>query len=127
MQCGAAIGPASWQGAKGILDEEKELPDDLDNASVYATVPDKHELDLGLRMVFRFVSDHAPDVYDQLRDLFNRRGAYGRYKDLLERRGLLEAWYQYEQKAIRDALNDWAEAEGLEGVEGARGTEGGGG
>lgn len=107
-----------WDTDTGDLEEE--LPEDVEDGTLYVCVPHKHDLDLGLRLVFRFVEANAPDAYDQVRGHFSRRGAYARFKDLLERRGLLEAWYSYEQQACEATLREWAESEGLDVVEGQR-------
>jgi hypothetical protein len=107
-----------WDTDSGDLEEE--LPEDVEDGTLYACVPHKHDLDLGQRLVFRFVEANAPDVYDEVRDYFSKRGAYARLKGLLERRGLLEAWYSYEQQACEAALREWAESEDLEVVEGQR-------
>lgn len=107
-----------WDTDAGDLEEE--LPEDVEDGTLYVCVPHKHDLDLGQTLVFRFVEANAPDAYDQVRGYFSRRGAYARFKDLLERRGLLQAWYSYEQQACEVALREWAESEGLEVVEGRR-------
>ncbi|GAB3656604.1 hypothetical protein [Ramlibacter alkalitolerans] len=98
----------------------EELPEDVKDGTLYACVPHKHDLDLGQRLVFRFIEANAPEAYEQVRGYFSRRGAYARFKDLLERRGLLEAWYSYEQQACEAALREWAESENLELVAGQR-------
>jgi hypothetical protein len=107
-----------WHTETGDLEEE--LPQDVQDETLYASVPHKHDLDLGQRLVFRFVEANAPDAYEQVRDYFSKRGAYARFKDFLERRGLLEVWYSYEQQAREVALREWAESEDLEVVEGQR-------
>jgi hypothetical protein len=107
-----------WDTDSGDLEEE--LPEDVADGTLYACVPHKHDLDLGQRLVFRFVEQNAPDAYDQVRGYFSTRGAYARLKDLLERRGLLEAWYAYEEEACESALREWAESEGLHIDEGQR-------
>jgi hypothetical protein len=107
-----------WDPAAAGLDEE--LPEDVDDGALYAGVPHKHDLDLGQALVFRFIEANAPEAYEQVRGYFSRRGAYARFKDLLERRGLLEAWSSYEQQAYEAALREWAESEDLELVEGQR-------
>ena len=48
-----------------------------------------------------------------MRGLFRQRGAYARFKDLIERKDLLEAWYRYEAKATERALREWALNNGL--------------
>jgi hypothetical protein len=107
-----------WHTETGELEEE--IPDDVEDETLYASVPHKHDLDLGQRLAFRFVQANAPDAYEQVRGYFSRRGAYGRFKDFLERTGLLDAWYAYEQQATESALREWAESEGLDVVEGQR-------
>ena len=53
-------------------------------------IRDKRELDLGKPLVLDFAREFLPDDYDEVRHIFSRRGAYRRYKNLLERRGALE-------------------------------------
>jgi hypothetical protein len=57
--------------------------------------------------VFRFTREFLPDDYDEVSQIFHRRGAYGRYKDLLSRKGLLDQWHQFEDKAAEEALREW--------------------
>lgn len=95
------------------LDEYIEVPDDVGDSSLYATVPGKHDLDLGKRLVLRFTALELPGSLDQVDAIFRRQGAYSRYKDLLEGHGLLEKWYRYEEAAIEAALREWAEGEGF--------------
>ena len=45
---------------------------------------------------------------------FHQRGAYGRFKDLLERKGMLEAWYECEAQAAEQALRAWSAENGLQ-------------
>ena len=39
-----------------------------------AEIPRKDDLDLGNRLVFRFVDTHVPDDYGRVRDVFSSRG-----------------------------------------------------
>ena len=107
-------GKFHWYSELG--DNFEELPDDIGDESRYAQVPHKNELDLGRRLVFRFVQEQAPELMDDVEDIFRRRGAYGRFKDLLDDRNLLQQWYAYEEKATRAALRAWCDenAVGLE-------------
>lgn len=111
-------GQIFWDTDTGDLEEE--LPDDVEDEALYARVPHKHDLDLGQRLVFRFIETNAAEAYDQVRGFFSKRGAYARFKDFLERRGLLDDWYSYEEQAAEAALREWAESEDLEVVEGQR-------
>jgi hypothetical protein len=47
------------------------------------------------------------------RFIFSKRGAYGRFKDLLDYRGQLDAWYEHERRAAERALREWAAENGL--------------
>jgi hypothetical protein len=49
--------------------------------------------------------------------MFRHRGAYRRFKELLEHQDLLEAWYDYERSKTLEALREWAQDEGIELVE----------
>lgn len=90
------------------MEELEELPDDLDDANAYFSVPHKNELDLGVRLVQCFVDEVLPEKSDEIRSIFRKRGAYARFKDLLEREDLLEAWYRYKAESTESALREWA-------------------
>jgi hypothetical protein len=79
-------------------DSGEEAPEDVGDDSLYLTVPSKSELDLGRNLALRFASEHLPQHSAKVRDFFGARGAYARFKDLLEERGLLDVWYTYESK-----------------------------
>ncbi|MEJ8849332.1 hypothetical protein [Variovorax rhizosphaerae] len=89
------------------------LPEDIEDGSVYIAVPDKRELGLGQQLVFAFVDEHLGASAHIVHDFFRRRGAYGRFKDLLERKGLLQAWYDFEAAETEKALRAWGEENGL--------------
>ena len=100
------------------MEEDEELPEDIGDPDKYITLPHKNEFDLGKRLVLRFCAGELSDEdYDKVEDIFTRKGAYARYKNLLESRGLLEAWYKYEEAETEAALREWAEEEGLKIVE----------
>ena len=90
-------------------DFEEELPDDTDDKTKYIVMPDKRDLDLGKRLVLRFASENLEDEFDAVYDIFRKKGAYGRFKDLLIRTKKLEAWYAFEAKATEEALREWCE------------------
>ena len=91
------------------LGDSDELPDDIDDASIYVSVPHKNHLNLGKRLVFEFVSEFLPDDYDQVSNIFRRKGAYSRFKRLLADRGKLDDWYSFEDERERRALLKWCE------------------
>lgn len=93
---------------------EEELPEDLEDPERYLTIPHKNELDLGGSLALRFVAQQFPAHYDQVEGYFRRRGAYARFKDLLEREGVLERWYAFEADAVEKALRQWCAENGLD-------------
>jgi hypothetical protein len=94
-------------------DEEEELPEDIDDEK-YIAIPHKNELDLGKALVLDFTHDYLPDEVAMIHAIFNRKGAYSRYKDLLEHRGMLEKWYEYESEKQEKALREWCESSSIE-------------
>lgn len=90
------------------------LPDDVGDESKYIAIPNRRELDLGVVLVFDFVRNESPEDADLVSDFFRKRGAYARFKDLLDSRQLLEKWYDYEQEAIRGAVLEWCRDNSLD-------------
>ena len=96
-----------------FADNDEELPDDIDDEN-YISIPDKRELDLGKPLVLDFAREFLADDYDEVRQIFSRRGAYRRYKELLVRRGALERWYDFSNKSEETALREWCAENGIE-------------
>lgn len=86
-----------------------ELPEDLDESDDYIDIPHKNDLDLGKPLVMDFVRSRCPEEIDRVLMIFSRRWAYGRFKDLLEQKALLDEWYVFEQQQTRQALLHWCE------------------
>ena len=104
-------GKIYWHSEFGNNDEE--LPDDIDDKK-YIPIPDKRELDLGKPLVMDFAREFLTDDYEEVRQIFSRRGAYRRYRDLLVRRGALERWYDFSSKSEETALREWCAENGIE-------------
>jgi hypothetical protein len=96
--------------------EEEDLPDDIDDSDRYLAVPSQRNLSLGRRLALAFAADEVPDDYGTVIGFFRRRGAYGRFKDLLDERGKLERWYEFESRATDEALAAWCAEHGIEPV-----------
>ena len=89
--------------------EQEQLPEDLETSDRYIEIPHKNDLDLGHELVRRFVDEHLAHRREEVDDVFRRRGAYARFKDLLAAEGCLEKWYAYEARAQCQALRDWCQ------------------
>lgn len=98
-------------------DEFGDLPPDLGDPERYVEVPDQHSLQLGRNVALDFAAQELPERYDEIERIFQRKGAFGRFKDLLERAGLLDRWYAFENEAAAAALRDWCDEVGLQLVD----------
>jgi hypothetical protein len=83
------------------------LPEDIDDPDKYITIPHKNDLELGKALVIEFTSKYFPEELDRVYSMFRSKGAYSRYKDLLERKGFLDEWYKYENERQKAALKEW--------------------
>ena len=108
-----ATGKIYWKPREEGVIDDLEIPDDLDDGDKYLPAPDKWSLDLGNQLVFDFTREFAPLRYDDIRRMFRRKGAYGRFKDFLEKEGLLDKWYRYQDEQTAKALAAWCEENGL--------------
>jgi uncharacterized protein UPF0158 len=95
-------------------DEMSELPDDIDDSDKYVKIPDKRELDLGKPLVLEFLRQTLPSEIDKVQRIFSARGAYARFKDLMDRKGALDQWYNFEAKAEEEALRMWCALNSIE-------------
>src|SRR5712691_4238864 len=97
-----------------LAGDVEELPDDIEESDKYVEIPDKRELDLGKPLALDFAREFLPDDFDKVRQIFSSRGAYARFKDLLEHRRALDRWYDFEAKAEESALREWCELNSIE-------------
>ncbi|MBL9088367.1 MAG: hypothetical protein JNM10_14600 [Planctomycetia bacterium] len=88
----------------GDLDAERERVEHPD----WVVMPTHPEIDTW-RIRDRFARSQAdPAAVEALSRALRQRGAYGRFRDEVDRRGLRDAWFAHEQAAfervVRDAL-----------------------
>ena len=100
-----------YRSEMGDLDE---IDDENLNWDKCIEIPHKNDLDLGQVLVFEFAQMHLPGDYDRLRQMFRRPGAYGRFKDLLDAKRLLETWYAFEGEREGQALRQWCKENEIE-------------
>jgi hypothetical protein len=93
---------------------EEEVPDDLETSDRYVAIPHKNDLDLGRNLVLRFVAQELPEHYNRVEGFFQRKGAYRRFKDLLESQAVPEKWYAFEAESTERALRDWCAENGIQ-------------
>ena len=96
------------------MGDSDELPEDIDDPEKYITIPHKNDLELGKALVIEFTSKYLSKELDRVYSIFRSRGAYSRYKDLLDRKGLLDQWYKYEDERQKAALKEWCRENNIE-------------
>ena len=96
------------------MGDSDELPEDIDDPDKYITIPHKNDLELGEILVIEFTSKYLPEELDRVYSIFKRKGAYSRFKDFLESKGLLKDWYEYENEKETVALKEWCKENNIE-------------
>lgn len=97
-----------------VMDLEEEIPADLETSDRYIPVPHKNDLQLGQSLALSFIDQEIPHEYNFAASLFRKRGAYRRFKELLQAEGLLEKWFAFEANASDMALQDWCKENNIE-------------
>jgi hypothetical protein len=92
-------------------DEDDDVPEDIETSDLYIALPHRRDLGLGRNLALSFVGEELPAALNEAHKMFDRKGAYGRFKHLLQANSLLDKWYVFEQSAVEAALRDWYEAE----------------
>jgi len=106
-----STGQLYYRSEMGDLDEIGEECFDYDTC---IDIPHKNDIGLGLELVFDFVEGHLPEESDRVQYFFRKRGAYGRYKGLLEEMGLLQKWFDFESQHEEEMLRQWCEENEIE-------------
>ena len=99
-------GKIIWHTEMG--DNFEELPDDLDDEK-YIEIPHKSELGLGKSLAIVFAYEKLPDKAQTIESFFRKRGAYPKFKSLLEDNDMLDQWYEFELQAQNKELREWCE------------------
>jgi ribosomal protein S18 acetylase RimI-like enzyme len=76
-------------------------------------IPHPNELDLGQKLVFEFVESFLPGDDERVRQIFRKRGAYGRFRGFLESKGMSDRWYDFENRRQEEALRKWIRENGI--------------
>lgn len=88
-------------------DRDEDFPDDVTDDKKYVMIPSERDLNLGIPLRLDFFRKHASGFYDEALAISRKPKAYGRLRELLERAGLLETWYNFQQEALYAALRQW--------------------
>ena len=99
-----STGKVYWQSEDS---EINEIPEGLLDSKDAIEIPQKNELCLGTELVFEFAGAKIPDDYEKIQDIFSSRGAYSKFKDFLESKGLVKDWYAFENESQEKAVRKW--------------------
>ena len=100
-----------------LIPTDEELPDDLETSDRYLALPHKNELHLGKNLALQFAADELRERRGEVAAMFSRKGAYRRFKELLDSTGLLHKWYRFEEAALEAALQEWCAENDVQIVE----------
>lgn len=98
------------------MGDSDDLPEDIYESEQYIEIPHKNELDLGKALVLDFTSMHLQSEIDKVYSIFRKKGAYSKFKNLLESKGLLDEWYKFEAKNQKEALIKWCEENNIKTI-----------
>lgn len=96
------------------IEQVDGIPEDLEDGSRYLAVPRKQDLGLGKPLALRFAEECLSSDLGEVRHIFSRRGAYQRFKSLLEHRHRLDDWFEYEARQTEEAVCRWAQEHGFD-------------
>ena len=89
------------------MGDSDDLPEDIEDSEKYIEIPHKNDLDLGKSLVIDFVSETCSELLGQANAIFRHKGAYSKFKTLLDSKGLLDDWYKYEDLRTKEKLRTW--------------------
>jgi hypothetical protein len=88
-------------------ESEDVMPDDLFTNDKYVEIPSTKEFGLGKPLAIEFTRNHLSSDLNRVYTLFSSSRAYSNFKALLEKRGVLQTWYTFEQAALKNAILEW--------------------
>ncbi len=88
---------------------EDPLPEDIDEPDKYILIPQKKYFGLGRSLALSYAEKFLPNDLDIVRAMFDRSGAFHRFKELLVARDHIEDWRMFESEALTQAIRQWCE------------------
>ncbi len=102
-----------WTSEWDKLEDDDELPEDLEDEQKYLPLPDKRDMGHGKLLVLSFAREFLPGDYGEIRDIFSREGAFQQFKALLARRNAIDSWHRYENLQTERAMREWCEVNSI--------------
>lgn len=97
------------------LQEQVQLAEKvLENEDLFIPLPSRYEVNEYEIMESFALSIESQRVSDIIYDALRGKGAFRRFKDLVERHNLIDQWYQYRDNAYGKIAIDWCQSHGLD-------------
>lgn len=109
----AYVSRVTGQVHVAMPDFEEELPEDIDDESIYLQLPTRRDLDLGKPLVIAFTKEFLPSDVELVYAFFRKKGAYRAFSELLHRRQKTKEWYAYQAAATERAVLEWCLDHGI--------------
>ena len=99
----------------GLSDEDERLLEEIDGSNDYVAIeriPSHQAYQWMVDFVDEMVAPADEQAAEQLFMALNGKGASRRFKDTLHRVDdqWLQAWYQWRDKRVKDAVEEWVES-----------------
>lgn len=98
-----------WQ--REIVEQARAVVEDTRQR--YLALPDRSEIH-EYRFLESFAHSYPDDsISEMLTDAIQGRGAFGRFKEAVNRLGIADEWYEYRHQRLLEVARDWCDAEGI--------------
>lgn len=91
-----------------------ELDEDNFACDNFLDIPHKNDLGLGAALAMEFAQMRMPEDMSQVDGIFRWPGAYRRFKELLDSKELLQSWYDFENRRVHEALQEWCQENNID-------------
>ncbi|MDD3169063.1 MAG: UPF0158 family protein [Eubacteriales bacterium] len=93
--------PIEWEKEEILKAYDVLVSDDN-----YLALPDRYEVN-EYNIMEEFCLQLLPPKSEVFLNAIRGRGAFRRFRDLLERYGILEQWYNFEQQSLTEIAREW--------------------
>lgn len=95
--------------AEGLVDDEEHERVECElTQGKWMELPKKQELNLGVKLVFRFANAYfSEDDIQKVSRIFSRKGAYQKWRSFLESKDMVQEWYRFRDEEQDKALKRW--------------------
>ena len=106
-------------GELEYFNSEQENPNDFDIDEIdedenFVALPSKYSIDdYGIMKDFMFAQKDKK-IHDAIYDAIHQKGAFRKFRQVVEQTGILQKWYEFRNKEYEDIVKEWCETNGLE-------------